>query len=370
MLTIENQIRRLHVGGFIMLLPLLGAIAMAGASAQQIGPMNIVVGTGPNAEAPAMGWMDGVCYQNILHVRPGDTLTFNFGGHDVYKLTSMSHLNSCDFTDATPLAGVGESPYTYTVTEQDAMDSATDGGIFFSCSVGAHCSSGLQRLTIQVEQPLAVELIEERKRLPTSDYLLGVGESECSLYQSGVEVEDADFLEQNALQSECTDPVLGDDGRYHVSCLSGPATLTPGGVMNSARIMHYPYPKDRRVVVGERTWEFVEGDPTPGTLEGVKPVPINQLYVHHLSGRVILGQGTEGIRRSEPDAPFPVPYGSLTGDEGDLMIFHIIDLREVDEWLECVECRCRDPTTGTYLNVGGGDGQTGGVSCCTNCTAL
>ena len=38
--------------------------------------------------------------------------------------------------------------------------------------------------------------------------------------------------------------------------------------------------------------------------------------------------------------------------------------------MECIECRCRDPTTGTYLNVGGGDGQAGGVSCCTNCTAL
>mmetsp|Transcript_32797 Transcript_32797/g.96678 ORF Transcript_32797/g.96678 Transcript_32797/m.96678 type:complete len:894 (-) Transcript_32797:282-2963(-) len=355
----------------MLILALLGAMAAFASlsGAQQIGPMNVIVGTGPDASASAMGWSDGVCYQRIPHVRPGDTLTFNFGPHDVYKMSTMSHLNLCDFTDAIPIAGVGESPYSYTVTQQDAIDSATEGGIYFSCSVGAHCSSGMQRLTVQVEQPLAVELIEERAQLPTSDYLLGVGESECSMYQSGVEVEGVDFLEQNALQSECTDPVLGDDGRYHVSCLSGPATLTPGGVMNSARIMHYPYPKDHRVVVGERTWEFVEGDPKPRTLEGVKPVPINQLYVHHLSGRVILGQGTEGIRRSEPDAPFPVPYGSLTGDEGDLMIFHIIDLREVDEWLECVECRCRDPT-GTYLNVGGGDGQTGGVSCCTNCTAL
>lgn len=50
------------------------------------------------------------------------------------------------------------------------------------------------------------------------------------------------------------------------------------------------------------------------------------------------------------------------------MIFHIIDLRGVDEWLECVECRCRNDE-GTYLNTGSGDGQTGGVSCCTNCTS-
>ena len=75
--------------------------------------------------------------------------------------------------------------------------------------------------------------------------------------------------------------------------------------MNSARIMHYPYPKDRRVVVGTRTWEFVEGDPilNSGGM-GVIPVPVNQLYIHHLQGRIILGQGAEGIRRSEVDAPF------------------------------------------------------------------
>jgi hypothetical protein len=65
--------------------------------------------------------------------------------------------------------------------------------------------------------------------------------------------------------------------------------------------------------------------------------------------------------------------GVLTGDEGDNMIFHIIDLREVVDWLPCIECRCQD-ANGTYLDFGGGDGSspqfTGGVSCCTNCTDL
>merc|ERR1719343_80873 len=126
---------------------------------------------------------------------------------------------------------------------------------------------------------------------------------------------------------------------------------------------------DHRVVVGQRTWEFVEGNPVDGTNEGVTPVPVNQLYVHHLTGRIVLGQGTEGIRRSKPDEPFPFPYASMTGDEGDAMTFHIIDLREVDDWLPCIECRCKN-ADGTYLDTGSGDNQTGGVDCCSNCTTL
>ena len=174
-----------------------------------------------------------------------------------------------------------------------------------------------------------------------------------------------------ATLSTCTDPVLQDDGRYYVSCLSPPATLTPGRVINNLFILHYPYPTDRRVVVGQRTWEFVQD--VPGATDGsVDFVPVNQLYVHHLSGRVVLGQGTEGIRRSAPDAPYPPPNAVLTGDEGDTMIFHIIDLRNVTDWLPCIECRCKNDN-GTYLDIGGGgDGapQTGGVSCCSNCTDL
>ena len=124
------------------------------------------------------------------------------------------------------------------------------------------------------------------------------------------------------------------------------------------------------MVIGTNTWEFVEGDPTPNSGGmGVTPVPVNQLYVHHLSGRTVLGQGSEGIRRADVQIPFPEGFGTLTGEEGDAMIFHIIDLREVDEWLGCVECRCRDPELGTYLDFVPGE-ETGGVSCCSNCTNL
>ena len=44
--------------------------------------------------------------------------------------------------------------------------------------------------------------------------------------------------------------------------------------------------------MGERTWEVVSGDPIEGTLDGVEAVPVNQMYVHHLLGRVVLGQVT------------------------------------------------------------------------------
>ena len=80
------------------------------------------------------------------------------------------------------------------------------------------------------------------------------------------------------------------------TCLSGPATLTPGGVINRLFVMQDPFPQDYRVVIGQRTFEFVEGD--PDSEEGITPVPINQLYVHHLSGSVVFGQGTEGVRQT------------------------------------------------------------------------
>lgn len=51
----------------------------------------------------------------------------------------------------------------------------------------------------------------------------------------------------------------------------------------------------------------------------------------------------------------------------------------MDDWLPCIECRCKNPSDGSYLGVGGSDGgilssdgnvTTGGISCCHNCTDL
>ena len=208
------------------------------ALSQTFGPVNVDIGSSDAGSSEDVGWSDGVCYRPLANLRPGDTLTFSYGAHDVYKMSTADHLANCDFADAILLAGVGDSPFVYTITEQDALNSEADGGLHFACSVGAHCSSGMQRLTARVANPAAIELVEERKLLPACEYIIGVGEGECSMYQSGVEVESGTFLQDNALRSECSEPELGDDGRYHVSCLSGPATLTPGGVMNSARYVH------------------------------------------------------------------------------------------------------------------------------------
>ncbi|KAL3921929.1 MAG: hypothetical protein SGARI_006569, partial [Bacillariaceae sp.] len=331
----------------------------------------------------AVGWMEGVCYQNVEQVRVGDVLRFTFGGHDVYRLSGKSHFQSCDFSDSLLLAGIGSSPFEYEVTGADA----DEGELYFACSVGDHCAGGTQKVTIKIEPDLGQALTDET---PESQVLFGLSAEACAAAHEGASQESPDGMQ---MDSECSEPELQEDGRYYVSCLSPRATLTPGGVINNLFILHYPYPKDKRVLVGLRTWEFVQDVQAEGEEVRVEPLKLSQrfssssiskeLYVHHLSGRVVLGQGTEGIRRSEPDAPYPEPYGVVTGDEGENMVFHIIDLREVDDWLPCIECRCADDQS--YLesviarqgesNVTAGDNQTdivltGGVNCCTNCTDL
>lgn len=310
------------------------------------------------------GWIEGVCYQPVKKAMVGDVLEFEFAGHDVHQVLSKSAFDGCDFSSSLLLAGVGESPFSYEITEKDAED----GILYFACTVGDHCSGGTQKVQVQIEPYMGQSLGD--RDAPLSQTVTSVSPERCAEIQDGASVDGESTQEST---SDCTEPVLQSDGRYYVSCVSPPATMTPGGVINNLFILQYPYPKDRRVVVGLRTWEFVQD--VPGADDGsVIPVPINQLYVHHLSGRVVLGQGTEGIRRSAPDAPYPPPNAVLTGDEGDAMIFHIIDLRQVDDWLPCIECRCKDQN-GTYLDFGGGDSPdnspiTGGVSCCTNCTDL
>ena len=214
------------------LLLLIGTAAFAATAADAV---TITVGSD-------LGWTDGICYRPVSNARPGDILTFNYAAHDIWRLPSSDAMDNCNFSSGTILATVGDAPFEYTITEQDAL---LGGSLYFACSVGAHCTQGRQRLTVNVEEGPSNEPEEERAVIPTSQYALGLDENVCNLYQSGTTNADdtAEFLESNRLQSECTDPVFDDvDEMYHVSCLSGPATLTPGGVMNSARIMHYPYP--------------------------------------------------------------------------------------------------------------------------------
>ena len=76
----------------------------------------------------------------------------------------------------------------------------------------------------------------------TSSYLTGISEADCNTLQetaaNGEITNEEEFLENQRLQSDCSEPLLGDDGYYTRTCLSGPATLTPGGVINRLMVMH------------------------------------------------------------------------------------------------------------------------------------
>ncbi|KAL9186444.1 hypothetical protein ACHAXT_005682 [Thalassiosira profunda] len=350
---------------------LLAAALLPGAPAQIAdfdanlvnNPVTVVVGG--DSPIGALGWTDGVCYAPIAAgVSGGDTLLFEYDAHNVYLMASAEHFHECDFSDAELLSQVGESPFEYVVPPEKVGEV-----LYFACQVGDHCAGGTQKLQVAVNAFFGNDAV---RVAPPSTALLGNTKEECDAIQksSGV-VSEQDQIAASAVQSFCGEPILLEDepaDTYYRTCLSGPATLTPGGVINRLFVMQDPYPEDHRVLIGQRTFEFVAGD--PDSAEGIRPVPVNELYVHHLGGSVVFGQGSEGIRQTDPDAPFPEPYSLFSGEDGNSMIFHLIDLREVDEWLACVECRC-PVSEGTYLDALTQEGNiTGGVNCCFNCTDL
>eukprot|EP00928_Gymnodinium_smaydae_P095549 TRINITY_DN8240_c0_g1_i5.p1 TRINITY_DN8240_c0_g1~~TRINITY_DN8240_c0_g1_i5.p1 ORF type:complete len:775 (+),score=117.92 TRINITY_DN8240_c0_g1_i5:216-2327(+) len=273
-------------------------------------------------------------------------LEFKFEGHNVVQLPDEDAFEKCDMTNAKVVAKVGQSPFVYKVSGQDALD----GKLFFACSVGSHCNDN-QKLVVHtttVSAPIGQN--------PPASRVEWLSPAECNAKRrtgSGPGESGA------TTPSVCEAPVKQADGFSFVSCLSESVTLTPGGVINRARLMHTPFPNDHRVKLGLRMWEFVTKN-DDGTLS---TVPINQLYTHHLSGNVVLGQGAEGMAADRPDREFPGNYGMLSGEEDDWMIFHLIDLRGVDDWVSCVECRCNRPQAPRRLQ------ETGGVSCCFNCSS-
>lgn len=329
------------------------------------GPVDIVVGYDPDQFS--VGWSDGVCYLPVTNARIGDTVQFQFFQHNIYKMPSRDAMERCDFSDATLLSSSG--PYEYPITSSDY--SSDSKSIYFACEIGSHCF-GEQRLEIDLSS------IEENAPratvdLPLSRFVLGTSSDSCAAVRRGdISADVASRMDE----SECSPPEYRnatsgiDRPHYFRSCLGPPITLTPGGVINQASVLSFPFPTDRRVLLGTRIWEFVQGD-----IGALSPVYVNQLYIHHIAGSVVLGNGAENIRQSEEDAAFPMPYGILTGELNDRMIFHLIDLRETgDQWLECLECRCQDGE-GAYLGSGGSGseaegGPAGGISCCTNCTDL
>jgi len=361
---------------------------------------NIIVGDDPSQFN--LEWVDGACYLPIQNVRVGDTVEFRFAGHNVHKMKSKEAFITCRFgSDADSELVSFSSPYKYTVTAEDAQptnaqltslstsvdevaSAAPYRSLYFACSIGAHCL-GKQRVRIDVDidfgeitsSTASTRAQEEsppdlRRGESVSKFLLNVNDEICSRIQNG-DFDESEMENIQHIESTCAEPVkeVADGGKatWFRSCLSPPFTLTPGGVVNQAVVVHYPFPTDHRVVLGNRIWEFVMGD-----LDNLQSAPVKQLYIHHILGDVIQGNGAESINRDDEDASFPFPYGRLTGDFGDIMTFHIIDLRETgDNYLPCLECRCKDEE-GTYNDFGGsgGDGraETGGVNCCSNCTSL
>jgi len=329
------------------------------------GPVEIVVGEDPDQFS--IGWSDGVCYLPVKGARAGDSVKFELLGHNVYLMDSAEAMENCDFSRGKLLASGGD--YEYTITERNV---AKRSSLYFACEVGSHCF-GEQRLRVDLDASEG-----PRTEAPVSKFILGTSSKSCQAVRQG-EMDPA--VASRAMETECSEPEFRepteaiDRPHYYRSCLGPPITLTPGGVINKSSVLSFPFPTDRRVLLGDRTWEFVQGDPKLGPLD---PVEVNQLYIHHIAGSVVLGNGAENIRQVEEDAAFQSPYGVLSGDINDIMIFHLIDLRETgDQWLECLECRCKDGQ-GTYLGFGGsgsettetfGDG-TGGVACCNNCTDL
>jgi len=335
--------------------------------------VTVVVGEDRDTVPSFVGWTEGVCYLPILEgVRPGDTLEFRFEPHNVYQMASKQHFLDCNFSDATLLAEVGESPFRFTIDAEYGNQVGQEDVFYFACKVGDHCAAGTQKIQVAVQADLGDIVGQGERQPPISKYVLGTTTQECDDIQlSNAAVSELGQAQANALRSTCEDPVPveGQPGTYMRTCLSGPATLTPGGVVNRLFVLNYPFPMDHRVALGQRVFDMVMDNP-----ENPKehwPVDHSQLYIHHMAGRVVFSQGAESMGQMGPDAPFPPPFARLTGNDGPATIFHLIDLRNVTDWLSCVECRCPDNSGKTYLDDLTQTGNvTGGVSCCSNCTDL
>ena len=171
-------------------------------------PITITVGSDVNSNPPVVGWTEGVCYTPLTAgVHPGDSLLFEFDGHNVYQMPSKEAFDDCDFTDATLLAQVGESPYEYTISK-----TAMGENLYFACQVGDHCAGGTQKLQVSVT---AFWGNAERVSTTPSSFLLGKSVDECTAIQdSEGAISESDQIESSGLQSFCSDPVLVD-GEEH-----------------------------------------------------------------------------------------------------------------------------------------------------------
>jgi hypothetical protein len=92
-----------------------------------------------------------------------------------------------------------------------------------TCGVGSHCL-GNQKVKVIVASG-GNDLVE--RPTPKSTYVLGLSSKDClKLQYSTSEVSDGGGSDSFNVYSDCTDPVMLDDGGYHVSCLSPPVIDT------------------------------------------------------------------------------------------------------------------------------------------------
>jgi hypothetical protein len=194
----------------------------------------------------------------------------------------------------------------------------------FARQLGSHCNGGNQKLCVDLV--VSNNTNTNSTRFVESRYIVGASQADCADLQNGdtsiLNISSSSGAEDDGtgggrvvMGSTCSEPSLQNDERiFYVTCLSGPNTLTPGGVINQAHVLHYPYPKDRRVKAGLRTWEFVADDPTTApTAAGVRVVhPVSHLPALCPSLGWFHDFGTRQRRRTSKQArraiPAPVWY--------------------------------------------------------------
>ena len=75
--------------------------------------------------------------------------------HDLWRMASKAHLDTCDFTGATPLVNVGDAAGATSTAVYYLPCTNAGEAIHLSCSVGTHCLSG-QKMTVNVHPTIAV----------------------------------------------------------------------------------------------------------------------------------------------------------------------------------------------------------------------
>ncbi|KAK9815494.1 hypothetical protein WJX72_004597 [[Myrmecia] bisecta] len=284
---------------------------------------DIIVGGAP-------GWDLGIAYEPIS-ATVGDVLVFKYasGQHNVFEIPA----SSCDTTSkGNQVAGFTQAPARVPLTAA--------GVKFYACSVPGHCSAGML-VTVNTSPAAAAPA-------PAPAAATGLSNSSSS-YQ----LADDGF---------CQDPVLSEryPGAEVVVCYAPPIPMRAGQVVNDFVALPNPYPIDRQVAIVVQSLQLVNEDH--------QPVPLSEVYVHHVFGnfRFLPGEGAE-LRGSLTTPPLSAPNvllvnGSAYVDPAyRISNIHLIQTDGVlaDDLRPCIECWCQDANAT-------GPGYLGGTACCSD----